>query len=64
MNTDRPNFEALYKAAYRKHQEMLNEIDDLIDAHGTEVERGIMTGNDAMGMLRRIYTKYTTTTSV
>lgn len=57
MNTDRPNFEALYKIAYRKHHELLNEIDDLTSRHLHPDSS--LTGNDAMGELRLIHEKYT-----
>ena len=57
MNSERPNYEALYKVTFRKHHELLNEIEDLLN----DCDRAMgMTGEDAIGMLRLIHEKYTT----
>lgn len=61
MNTNRPNFEALYKVAYRKHHELLNEIEDLLNHWDEEDEKCMAsTGSDVIGMLRMIHEKYAT----
>ena len=57
MNTDRPNYEALYRVAYRKHHELLNEIEDLIDQWSRCMA---MTGSDVVGQIRLIHEKYIT----
>jgi hypothetical protein len=57
MNSERPNFEALYKVAYRKHHELLSEIEDLVDLHNNGAD---VTASDVVGMVRRIHEKYIT----
>ena len=59
MATGRPNYEALYKVAYRKHHELLGEIEDLLKKYDKESAACMqLTGEDLMGMLRLIHEKY------
>lgn len=55
MTTDRQSYEALYKVAYRRHHELLGEIEDLLSQYFTMIG---LTGDDAMGLLRRLHEKY------
>ena len=57
MNTDRPNYEELYKLAYRKHHELLNEIEDALKEHDRDFGA---TKSDTIGAIRMIHEKYTT----
>ena len=57
MSNDRPDYEALYKIAYRKHHKLLGEIDELLMSFESGAE---MTGLDIARVLRRIHDKHIT----
>ena len=53
---DQPNYEKLYKTYRRKHCELLNKIEDILN----QVEGSMpVTATDGIQMIKRVHDEYT-----